>query len=387
MDKNLLNTVISRRNSDSVKWNRYEDDVLPLWVADMDFPTPEVVIEAMKERLDHPFFGYPAEVEGLRESICAWLYTRYEWKVNPDEIVMMPGVVNGLNWVAQTLVDEKQSLIFQTPVYHPFFEIAANASVNQIHSPLKSRGDRFEMDFSDLENKIQENTRLFILCNPHNPVGRVYSRQELVRLAELCEAKDLWICSDEIHCDIVYPGSRHTPISSLSESIASRTITLMAPSKTFNIPGLNFSFAVVPSEEFRERLKQSRKGIMGHPGLLAYYAARAAYTEGGGWLDELLLYLDKNRSFVIDFLQSRMPGIKLFIPEGTYLFWLGCKQMKLKPDPYHFFLENARVALNDGRIFGTEGEGFVRLNFACPMSILETALDRMADAVNKWGGH
>jgi len=386
MEKSIFDSVISRKNSDSIKWSRYEDGVLPLWVADMDFPSPEVVIEAVRDRLAHPFFGYYDEITGLKKSICSWLDTRHQWRVDPEEIVLMPGVVNGLNWVAQALMEDGQSLIFQTPVYHPFFKIAANASVTQIHSSLKEVRGRFEMDFQDLAVKIQDNTRLFILCNPHNPVGRVFTRQELKKLAEICENRDLWICSDEIHSDLVFPGSSHVPISTLDESIARRTITLMAPSKTFNIPGLNFSFAVVPNENLRKQLKHSRKGIIGHPGLLASYAARAAYSSGSEWLEELLIYLDENRSFVIEFLSTKMPGIKFFIPEGTYLFWLDCRQMNLESDPHQFFLQKARVALNDGKIFGVEGEGFVRLNFACPMRILDSALNRMSDAVSKWGG-
>lgn len=384
MVTDIFDRKISRRNTDSIKWNRYPEDVLPLWVADMDFPTLPEIIEAIKGRLDHPFFGYATESPELAETICIWVKKKHNWDVLPEQIVFMPGVVTGINWVAQGLLDSNDSLIFQTPIYPPFFKVAANSNTNEIQSPLIQGSRQYGIDLDGFAGKIKKDTRMFILCNPHNPAGRVFTRNELEQIGEICERKGLWICSDEIHCDLVYPEYHHIPIASLSEELEKRTITLMAPSKTFNIPGLNFSFAIVPDKDLRKRLNLSRRGIMGHPSLLASVAAMAAYTHGESWLEKLIQYLMDNRDFVIRFIQSHIPEIRIFPPEGTYLVWMDCRELDLKPDPHHFFLQKAKVALSDGRLFGKHSEGFIRLNFACSRAILENALVHMADAVKKY---
>jgi cystathionine beta-lyase len=384
MDTPDFDTIFSRRGSDSVKWNRYPEDVLPLWVADMDFPTPEFIIEAIRKRLDHPFFGYGSYSIEVIESICLWLMKRHNWQVEPEHILLMPGVVSGFHWAVHSLLKPGESFIFQTPVYPPFFRVADNASVQEIKVPFVEGMNQYEIDFDLIERNIQSNSSLFLLCNPHNPVGRVFTGKELGKLGEVCTRNNLWICSDEIHSDLVYEGSTHIPIASLSEEIAQRTITLMAPSKTFNIPGLHFSFAVVSNEEIREKMAKSKKGLLGYTGLLANAAAGAAYSNGEQWLNLLLKYLEGNRDLALNFFKERIPEIKTFKPEGTYLLWLDCSELQLNTEPYQFFLDKAKLGFNPGKPFGVSGSNHVRLNFGCPRSILEQALERMAYAIEAY---
>lgn len=376
-----LDLVFSRKNSESVKWNRYPDDVLPLWVADMDFPTSERIIQAMRDRLDHPFFGYGASPPEVFEYICAWVEKRHNWQIKPEHILLTSGVVTGINWTAQALLQPGESLIFQTPVYPPFFKVAGNAQVRGIEVPFVEGQNQYEIDFDLLERSIEVTSRLFILCNPHNPLGRVFTRQELEKLADICLCHDCWICSDEIHCDLVYSDQTHLPIAALSDELAQKTVTLMAPSKTFNIPGLHFSFAVVPNDELREKMSCSKRGLVGHPGLLAHEAARAAYQYGETWLEELLMYLEMNRDFAIKYLAACVPQIKVFQPQGTYLLWMDCSQLNLGAEPFDFFLREAKVGLNRGLDFGSSSGKFVRLNFACPREILAQTLERISYAL------
>jgi len=381
MNKYDFDTVISRGRSDSVKWNRYPEDVLPLWVADMDFPSPPVVAEAVNKRLAHPFFGYAGEDKQLIDTICKWVSDRHGWKIEREWVLLMPGVVTGMNWTAQTFVKPGDGLCFHTPVYPPFFHISECIGANRIEIPMLVHDSQYQIDFDKFERSINASVKLFVLCNPHNPIGKVYSRDELRRISEICTKNGILVCSDEIHADLVFSGNRHLPLASISELAAQNTITLMAPSKTFNIPGLHFSFAVIPNQKHRESMETSRKGVIGCPTMLANEAARAVYTSGADWLDELLVYLEANRDFLVDFLKSHLPEIRMIDPEGTYLAWLDCRKLGLQPDPYNFFLSKAKVALNDGLAFGENGKGFVRLNFGCPRSILTKALGRMAEAV------
>jgi cystathionine beta-lyase len=372
--------LVSRRGSDSVKWKKYPDDVLPLWVADMDFPSHPQIIAAMIERLAHPCFGYGCGDDELYGVICDWAFRRYGWEIQPEWLIFVPGVVTGMNWAIQALIDKDQKLYYQTPIYPPFLKFAANAGVEAVEIPLKETVDHYEIDFDDLERSIQ-GPGVFALCNPHNPVGRVFTKFELERLAQICLEKGVRICSDEIHCDLIYSDQRHISIGSISNEIADNTITLMAPSKTFNIPGLEFSFAIVPNPELRKRLEKSRCGLVGHLGILAFPAAKAAYLHGEDWLDELLIYLEGNREYLNNFMAENISAIKLHRPQGTYLAWLDCRELDLTKDACAFFLDEARVALNNGGDFGKVGEGFVRLNFGTPRSNLAEALARMKTAI------
>jgi len=375
--------IINRRGTYSIKWDLFGEEVLPLWVADMDFASPDVILNEIRTRLDHPIFGYQNRNPEVLDVICKWVDDHYQWRINPEDILLLPGVVTGFNWVANIFTGDGQSIIFQTPVYHPFYKVSGNNHFDQITVPLKNTSRGYQIDYDEFHDRIRDDTRVFILCNPHNPVGKVFKRKELEKLAEICLAHGILICSDEIHCDLIFPGHTHIPIASISREIAQNSITLMAPSKTFNIPGLHFSFAVIQNESIRERLKGSRNDVIGIPNILAQSAAKAAYKFGGDWLEELLKYLVGNRQFVDDFIRERMPELSLFSPEGMYLAWLDCSNMPIKISPFEFFLENAKVALNDGKIFGEGYEMFARLNFGCPRSILEEALVKMEAALQK----
>ena len=370
--------VIDRRNSDSIKWNLYEKDVLPYWVADMDFKSPQPVIDALERRVKHGVFGYAAENMELKETICARLAKLYKWSVTPEEIIFLPGVVNGFNLVIQALTEPGQEVLMQPPVYHPFLYAPQNAQTIRRDSPLMLGNDqRYTIDFDQFDASLEDTTKVFLLCNPHNPVGRVFTKDELEKMAVSCLKKNTFICSDEIHADIIYKDYQHLPIASLSPEIAQNTITLMAPSKTYNIAGLGFSFAIVQNSVLRKKVKQAKRGLVSEPNVLGITAAKAAYEFGDEWLGQLLVYLSRNFETLTTYLQHHLPAIKITPIEGTYLAWLDCRNLPIKKNVYDFFLEDTQVAFNDGKIFGPGGEGFIRLNFGCPQSILIEGLDRM----------
>ncbi len=382
--ENSFDAIIERKSTDSIKWNYYEENVLPMWVADMDFVAPAAVTEILRQRVDQGVFGYAREDPELKEILVERLERLYHWKVTPDDLVFLPGVVNGFNLAVQTLGRPGEGLLIQTPVYPPFFNAAENAGMNLNEAQLqRSANDRYEMDWDSFDAGLDRDTSVFLLCNPHNPVGRVYELDELTRMAEKCLQKGIPICSDEIHCDLVYSGEQHIPIASLDPEIAANTITLMAPSKTYNIPGLGFSFAVVPNPELRQKMHVATRGLMGHVNLLGMAAAKAAYRDGQEWLSELLRYLEGNRDFLSAWVENKFKGIRMPNPEGTYLAWLDCNEAGLGEDPAGFFLEKARVGLNDGRTFGKPGAGFVRLNFGCPRAVLTEGLERMSAALEQ----
>ncbi|HSM25880.1 MAG TPA: PatB family C-S lyase [Anaerolineaceae bacterium] len=375
---------INRRNSDSIKWNFYEEDVLPFWVADMDFRSPQPVIDALEGRIKHGVFGYAAENIALKEIICERLVKLYNWNILPEEIIFLPGVVNGFNLVIQALTEPGQEILMQPPVYHPFLYAPHNAQTTRKDAALMIGKDRkYFIDFDQFDESIEENTKLFLLCNPHNPVGRVFTKDELEKMADICLKKNTFICSDEIHADIIYQGYEHIPIASLSSEIAQNTITLMAPSKTFNIAGLGFSFAIVQNSELRKRLKYARKGLVSEANVLGITASKAAYEFGDEWLRQLIEYLSLNFETLTSYIQQRLPVIKITPIEGTYLAWLDCRDLPIEKNAYDFFLKEARVAFNDGKIFGPGGEGFIRFNFGCPRSQMIEGLDRMKKSLER----
>ena len=377
-----FDTLIERRQTDSIKWRHYDPDVLPMWVADMDFRSPEPVIQALRDRVEHGVFGYADESAELRQVLVERLADRYHWQVKPDDILLMPGVVNGFNQACHALGSPGDDVLVQTPVYGPILKGPDYAGLNRVESSLvRKENGWYGIDFEAFEKAITPETRLFILCNPHNPVGRVFTPEELSRMGEICLRHGVTLCSDEIHCDLVFNGHPHTPIATLSPELARQTITLMAPSKTYNIAGLDCSFAVIQDAELRQRFSQAGKGLVKGVNLLGMTAALAAYRGGQDWLDELLVYLQANRDFLVDFVKNNLPGITMSVPEGTYLAWLDCQALELDQTPSDFFMARARVAMNDGKWFGPGGEGFVRLNFGCPRSQLAEALERMARAL------
>jgi cysteine-S-conjugate beta-lyase len=371
---------IDRRSSDSIKWRHYGDDVIPLWVADLDFRSPEPVIAALAERVAHGVFGYSIEPPELRPLIVDRLHRLYGWSIKPEWIVFLPGVVSGFNLACRAVTRPGEKLLFQTPVYPPIVTAHRHHDLEPAPMELTRGSDGYySIDMEQFEQAIQPGTRLFILCNPHNPVGRCFTRTELFQMAEICLRHDVLICSDEIHCDLVYPEASHIPIASLSPEISAKSISLMAPSKTFNVAGLHCAYAIIEDDELRGRYRQAAAHLVSEPDLLSYAAAVAAYSGGGPWLEELLAYLQANRDHVVRHVRQRLPDVGIGVPEGTYLAWLDCRSLVPQiGDPFRFFLEQARVALGSGKGFGAGGDGFVRLNFGCTRATLETGLERMA---------
>jgi cystathionine beta-lyase len=384
--------VPDRRTTNSVKWNKYEADVLPLWVADMDFPVAEPIQQALRERIDHGIYGYPdlsncKAIEELQQVLIDRMKRLYNWQVSTEELVILPGVIVGLNLTCQALTRRGGNVLVQTPVYPPFLGVAQNAGMERHEAMLGRRKDgHYEIDWEAFEAGLNKQTRLFVLCNPHNPVGRVFRKDELEHMAEICLKHEVVICSDEIHCDLLFKGKKHTPIASLDKEIAQNTITLMAPTKTFNIAGLQCSFAIVQNQELRKKLEHSMKGLVMWVNLLGLTATLAAYRDGQEWMEQVIHYLEGNRDYLYDFVHDQLPKLQMVKPEGTYLGWLDCRNSGIQGNPYEFFLKEARVALNDGATFGTGGEGFVRLNFACTWVVLSQALERMKAALEKEGG-
>jgi len=372
--------IVDRRNSGSIKWERY-GDALPLWVADMDFQAPEPVIEALRRRVAHGIYGYALPPPELPAVIQAWLEERHGWRVPVEAISCLPGVMRGVNMTARAVGVPGDGILIQPPVYPPFFDVPKYQQRELQCARVPRAGGRYEIDFDAFEAAIGDRTRLFLLCNPHNPIGRAYSRAELEQLAEICLRHDVIICSDEIHSDIVFRGYRHLPIASLSPEVAAHTVTTLAPSKTFNIPGLACSVLIIENPELRRQVVAAGAGLVGGCNIMGYTAMLAAYQEGAGWLDALLDYLEANCDYLADFVAGRMPGIAMDRPEATFLAWLDCREAGIEGNLHTFFLERAGVALNDGPTFGPGGDGWLRLNFGCPRATLTEALERMADAL------
>jgi cystathionine beta-lyase len=383
-DKFNFDQIIERRGTDSIKWGLYPADVLPLWVADMDFFSPPSVMEELHKRVEHGIFGYAVPSDELRQVLVRRMADKYGWAISPESILFLPGIVTGLNQYCHAFSSLSTSVIIQTPVYPPFLEAPVNAALTLADAPLnRTSTGRYEIDFTQLEARMQEGSRLFILCNPHNPVGRVFSRAELERVAALCEKYNVILCADEIHSDLVYAGHPHTPIASLSAGIESRTITFLAPSKTYNVAGLDCAIAIIPNPDLRRQFEAGNLGLVPHVNIMGLTAAQAAFSGGADWLAELLVYLQGNRDYLVDYLKKNIPEIAIYPAEGTYLAWLDCRSLHLPDAPSKFFLKECKVGLNNGADFGKAGEGFVRLNFGCPRSTLQQALERMSEGLKK----
>lgn len=379
-----FDSALDRQSTESIKWNYYDKDVLPMWVADMDFRSPPGVIRALQERVAHGVFGYGFELEGLSETIVERMETRYDWHIQPDDIVYLPGVVTGFNLACHAFAGPGGGVLIQPPVYMPFLSAPRNArAVRQDCELVCDDGLHYSIDWDEFENAFTEQTKMFLLCSPHNPVGRVWTRDELARMAEISLRNGTVICSDEIHCDLVYADHRHIPMAALDAEIAQRTMTLMAPSKTFNVPGLYCSFAIIQNPELRKQYTAAKRGLVGEVNLLGLVAARAAYREGGEWLDQLLATLQSNRDFLVNWIRRELPELKVGVAEGTYLAWVDCRGLNLNEAPADFFLREARVGYNDGAAFGKGGAGFIRINFGCPRWMLEDALERTRRAIRK----
>jgi cysteine-S-conjugate beta-lyase len=392
-----FDTIIERRDTNSAKWRKYPEDVLPLWVADMDFAAPEPIRAGLLRLVEHGIFGYEFTNNELRETVAARMQTLYGWKISPDAVVATPGIVAGFTLATNALCTAGQGLLVQPPVYPPFLGVHASAGLVRQDAQLVQVSDgstlRYSVDFDIFQQTVHSagaKTGMFLLCNPHNPTGQVYSQDDLRRMADICLKNNIFICSDEIHSEILLGGTKHIPIAALDPEIADKTVTLIAPSKTFNVPGLFCGFAIIPNRELLERYKKTVECMAMHVSSPGLAAAQVAFSGAcDAWLAELRTYLTGNRDFLVRFVREELPGIKTTIPDATYLAWLDCTELvkagKISGTPQAFFLKSARVALNEGRDFGSGGEGFVRLNFGCPRSTLVEALTRMKSALGVSG--
>lgn len=377
-----FDTPIDRVHSDSQKWQKYAGkDILPLWVADMDFRSPPAVLAALHTRIDHGLFGYARPVPSTTEAIVEAMQTRYGWTIDPSWLVWLPGLVVGLNVTAQAFAASGEEVLTLAPVYPPFMSAPKNSGRLSVTVPWAHDGEGWAIDWAALERAVTPRTKLFFLCNPHNPLGRVWRRAELERLAEFCSRHDLTLCSDEIHCDLILePTLPHVPTAALSPDIAQRTITLMAPSKTYNVPGLGTSLAIIPDPARRARFARAAAGVVAEVNNLGYVACEAAYRHGEPWRQALLAYLRGNRDFLCDFVARELPGVRIEAPiEATYLAWLNVEALGLADPITH--CEAHGVGLSDGAAFGSPKGRHVRLNFGCTRATLTEALTRLKRAL------
>ncbi len=374
--------MIDRRNTESIKWKYFPEDVLPLWVADMDFQSPPEVINALHQRIDHGIFGCGIPPADLAEIVVNYVFRQFHWKPLPSQVSYVPGIVTGFNLAIRAFCEPGTSVLFHTPAYPPFFGAPQSAKLPFVTNPLLRGADGYySIDFERFEEQIiSERVSVFILCNPQNPTGRVFTREELTRLAEICLRHKVIICSDEIHSDIVFDGRQHIPIASLDPEVANNTLTLMAPSKTYNVAGLYASVVVISNPELSRRFYEFKAGS-GRTGPAGADCRPGSVSLRRRLAAGLLVYLQGNRDFLADTLAKDFPGVEMHKPEGTFLAWLDCRGLDLPTEPQKFFQEHAKVGLNSGVDYGPEGLGFVRLNFGTQRALLQEALERMAAAL------
>jgi cystathionine beta-lyase len=388
MKKYNFDEIISRENTDCVKYDLRKlyfgtEDVIPMWVADMDFRTPDFIIEAIKKRLEHEILGYSIRSGSFNRSIANWMKSRHNWRINPNWVSFSPGVVPALNMLVLAFTQPGDKIIVQPPVYFPFFSAIENNGRTKVENPLQLVNGRLCMDFDDLRIKAID-ARMIIISHPHNPGGSVWTNEELTQLAEICLEHNILMVSDEIHSDLVFSPHIHIPLATLSNDIAQQTITCNAPSKTFNLAGLATSYLIIQNKNLLERynhmLNDELHLNMGNlPGAIAL---EAAYQNGADWLTQLLDYVKGNVQTVEDFCKAHLPMIAPVAPESTYMIWLDCRKMGLEGDKLKvFFIKQAKVGFNDGQVFGQGGEGFMRMNVACPRSVVLEALNRIKAAV------
>jgi cystathionine beta-lyase len=396
-----FDTEIDREGTNSVKWEYHNhggtpqhwdkpsrrhgaDRTLAMWVADMDFRCPEPVIRALHERVEHGIFGYSNKTESYLEAVAGWFARRQGWNIEPDWIVTAPGVVPTLNVVVRGFTQPGDKVIVQRPVYYPFFRVTNNHGAEIVSNGLVYENGTYRMDLEDLERKAADpKAKLFIMCSPHNPVGKVWSPEDLKAVAEICARHGVLVVADEIHGDLMHPGVKFTPFATLGEVAADNTIVCTAPSKTFNLAGLHTSNIVIPNRDIRERF-QKAMAVQSLPGMSPFgiVATEAAYREGEPWLDAVMQYVAGNARRMTEFFSDELPEFKVIQPEGTYLLWFDCRSLGLDQDALEdLMLNKAKIYYDEGYIFGPEGAGFERINIACPRSLLDEALVRMRDAV------
>lgn len=386
----MFDEVRDRSGTLARKWENCRavfgrDDLLPLWVADMDFPSPQPVIDALMKRMAHGIYGYPMLTNEYWQALIDWQQRRHNIALKPDWLVPTPAVVTALSVAVQSLTEPGDEIIVQPPVYPPFFSVISRNGRRVVENPLRLEQGRYVMDLQDLTAKITPRTRMLILCSPHNPVGRVWEQAELAKLAQICRRSNLIVLSDEMHEDLVFSGHRHLPLLNAAPEFADRIITFVAPAKTFNLAAFYTSATIIPDDALRNRFIAALEALeLLHNNLAGLVAAEAAYRHGEAWLDELLPYLEENAAYLQQYCIDEMPEISVIRPEGTYLAWLDCRELKLAPDALREFLvRDAKVGLNDGSTFGSGGEGFVRLNFGCPRITLHEGLTRIRGALKR----
>lgn len=380
--------LIDRRHTDSVKWDGMKnvwgrDDLTAMWVADMDFRTPPFVMNALRQRLEHEVLGYAMPCEGWDTTICHWLQKRHQWEIRPDWLTFVPGIVRGQAFALLCFTNPGDRVLVMTPVYHPFFLVTERLKREAVRSPLDLRDGHYHINFDRLRHDLQ-GCKALVLCNPHNPGGRVWTVEELRRIADLCQESGTLVISDEIHADLTLPPYKHHPFATVSQAAASNSITFMAPSKTFNMPGVQSSFAIVPDDALRARFQQFMEaGEFSEGHLFAYIGCKAALEHGEEWLEQLLAYIQGNIDFTEDYLRRHIPSISMIRPQASFLIFLDCRGLGLDQEALErLFADKARLALNTGTTFGEPGRGFMRLNIGCSRAALKQALDQLAEAVN-----
>jgi cystathionine beta-lyase len=386
-----FDTVIDRTQMSSTKWRFRKErtgvaDVLPMWIADMDFACAPEIVEAVKARAAFPIYGYTQRTDAYYDGLNNWMKKRHRWSgIQRDWILFSPGVVAGFNFAIQAYSHAGDKVVIQPPCYYPFMEAIANNGRQIVNNPLKIVEGNYVMDYEDLEKKIDGRTKMIILCSPHNPVGRVWKRNELEQLVNVCEKKDIVIVSDEIHNDLILGKMRHTPTAIISEEAMQRTVTLVAPSKTFNLAGLTTSSAIIPSKKLRDTYQNVvDNNRTRNTNIFGIVAQEAAYTKGEAWLEELLVYLRGNLRYLEDFIKSKIPGLKVYPLEGTYLAWVDCTSLGMGDEALkEFMLRKAKLWLDEGVMFGSGGSMFMRINIACPRSVLKQALERLENAIKE----
>lgn len=386
MYKDSFNEGVNRLGTNAVKYDKYkenfntnEDDIIPMWIADMDFKTCDEITKALQNKLSTGNLGYDT-VNGYYESVVKWMRNRHNVDINVEDVVYTPGVVTAINFLLKILIKENDKVLVQSPVYHSFFRVLNENKCDVVQSELFIKNNRYEIDFDEFENKISTGVKVLILCNPHNPIGRVWTKEELERIVEICESYKVFIISDEIHSDLVFKGYKHTSLTTVAPYYKDNIVTLTAPSKTFNLAGLYVSNAIITDEKLRSRYKELFSTT---PNVLGAEALIAAYNKGETWLEELLEYIESNYNYVLKFVNENVPKIKVIKQEGTFLTWLDCRELELSDEELErFFLEKAKLALSTGTAFGKGGSGFMRMNIGCPISTVKEALERLKNAVD-----
>jgi cystathionine beta-lyase len=381
---------VNRTGTDCYKWDYFHaagdaPRLLPMWIADMDFPCPAPVVEALVARASHGIFGYNLKSASYLDAVVRWMQRRHGWTIKPEWICVTPGVVSALNMLVRTFVEPGERVLVQPPIYSPFYSAALNNHAEVLTNPLTYEDGRYTMDFADLQEKVRDSqVKMAILCNPHNPVGRVWTPEELTRFGELCTKNGILVVSDEIHGDLIHRGNKFTPIASLDEPFASRIITCTAPSKTFNLAGLQTSNIIISDAALRAKFEQTLMGDgLGGLNSFGLVATETAYNQGEEWLEQLIDYLGGNLRCLEDYVAHEIPQVSVIHPEGTYLVWLDFSALGLgKREMTHLMRDTAGVVLNDGYGFGPHCEGFQRMNIACPRSILMEALERIKRSVS-----